>query len=237
MASLKTIKKDRFDIVLKGKGITIQKLADNTGYLRPVISRAVNNGRMSEAMHEKISRCLDVSPDFLTGKEALVKIKDNKLQDFKNNFGNDLMIELISGYLVPNYLAYLLKVSIIESYMNLIDEEKVEILWEEFPTYKAIEEAFWGLGEAGVYVYGRGTQHFGSKFILNDFNYLVAETHKFMEGQVRSILSNDDRYQSYRKKEAEERAEQSETETAEKDRIELFRSMVDVIEPAEDPDS
>ena len=74
------VKKNRFFIILKSRNLSIQKLADKTGYTRQGISKAIHAGKMDPKMLDDIAKYLDISPDFLTGEYPLKRFDNSRLK-------------------------------------------------------------------------------------------------------------------------------------------------------------
>lgn len=185
MASVVKVKKNRFDIVLKNRNITLQELADKTGYLRQSISRAINNRKMNEAMLDNISKYLDVSPYFFTGEERLRRVKPGRIEEFKERIGERIDP---TGYVIPSYVDHFLTKS--------IKKWSETPIYQQFPEYRYLQQAYLVLGERGVFD-GESMKHFDKQFVESYFNYLITEAYSFMREQVVSVLVNDQRYQEY----------------------------------------
>ena len=205
------IKKNRFDIVLQARKLSIQRLADATNHTRQGISKCLNSGRMDPQILTDVSKYLNISPDFFTGKEALIKVKEEKWSDYWDTYGNDNMHTVISGYVIPTFDRYLVGQAINEA----------GPLSETGRGVRYIRQAFIDFG-------------CDPEFLEENWGYLVAETYRFMLAQIESVFTKDESYREYLENE-EKRKQQAETYINEQ--IEKYRSMVDVIEPAEDPDS
>lgn len=213
------IKKSRLMLILKSRKITITKMAEDLGYNRKSMSRAINVQYMDDKTLGDIARYLDVSPDFITGKTKLLKLKDGKRSEFNDSFDADMLDS--SGYLIPSYSDYQLTKS--------IEKYNATPLSVRVPEYGYIQQAFSELGKNGVYDGETKDRKFDDDFIKKHFNYLVVETYSFMKDQVISIWKNDKKYNDYLA--FDEMMEESTMQ-----QIDHFDSLFEVIEEAEDPE-
>ena len=210
------IKRSRLDIILKSRKITITKLAESVGYDRRSMSYAINREYMDNQTLDDIARYLDVSPDFLTGKYPLQRIKPGKEEQFRERFGSDMLDP--SGYLVPPYLYYSLSRS--------IEEHNKKPLTVLVPEYGYIQQAYTEIGKAGVFD-GEIVRKFDDGFIQENFNYLIAETSSFMKEQAASALNKDSRFTKYSDMET------IATESAEEE-ITLYESLIEEVPEGEE---
>lgn len=221
-----TIKKDRFDIVLKGKDISIQKLADATGYTRQGLSRAINSEKIDPQTLDNLSKHLNISPGFFTGEEALVEIKADKKKEFIESYFNDRdLYVVIDRYLIPTYEYY--------RWSLHFKKSNETPLSERHPEYGLLKQAYIKYGER-LKKLGVKELYYDQSFVDENFNYLVVETYSFMHEQVKSVKTHDKRFQEYLDKEAYAEY-QLEQQIAEDEAT--FADIFDVIEPAEDSDS
>lgn len=213
------IKKDRLMLILKSRKITITKLAEDLKYNRSALSSAINGEYMDNQTLDDIARYLDVSPDFITGKTALLKLKSEKRDEFYENYGSDLLDP--SGYVVYSYSDYLVA--------KYIEEHNKTPLTVQIPEYGYLYQAFSELGKNGIYDGKTKSRKFDDSFIKEHFNYLIVETYGFMKAQAVSVLIEDQKYLDYTEREKwyEESAMQE---------ANYFDSFFDVIEEGQQPE-
>ena len=214
--TVQRLKKARIDLIMKSRKITITKMAADMGYNRKSLSRAINREEMAEKTLDDIARYLDVSPDFLTGKDPLRRVKAGRLDDFRDNFGSDMLDP--SGYLVPPYSYFMLSKS--------IEEHKSKPITALVPEYGYIQQAYNEIGKSGVFD-GEIVRKFDDGFIQENFNYLIVETNEFMKEQAASALNKDSRFTKYSDMEtiAAESAEEE---------ITLYESLIEEVPEGEE---
>lgn len=214
------VKTNRFKIILKSRNISIQKLADSIGYTRPGLSKAINSGKMDPKTLDDISVYLNISPDFFTGEEPLLKIKHN--DNYSHLFG---IAPDVSGYHVPTYDHYLLK-KYLEYYTETPDKF--------YPEESLIRQAFELIGKNGFQRYDFAEKmYFDSDFIEKNYGFLVGETHAEMFDLLAAVFHNTEAYQTWKK-------DKEETGTEPEDRKQnenlVFNLMFDEIPEDQEPD-
>ena len=180
------VKKNRFMIILKSRGMSIQKLADATGYTRPGLSKAMNTGKMDSKTLDDISRFLDVSPEFFTGEIPLKRIKPEKMEEYMKE---PFLFEKPDpcGYAVPDY--HMHEVTEYVRSLNGIPITELD------PVYGLINQAYLNIGKSGVHnPKTNSVIYVDQNFIDEHFNFLIPFTVDFMELQIIDAVNESDRY-------------------------------------------
>ena len=212
------VKKNRFMIILESRDISIQKLADNIGHTRQGISKAIHSEKMDPQMLENISKYLDVSPAFFTGKQPLLKLHEGSEEEYRSSTGREIDP---SGYHVPSYIDYVFK--------EFVDSKADHIFARFFPEASFIYQAYIDIGKRGVVLDDETTTMiFDEKMIDENYDFLVPYTYIYMKNQLESIGNRDGKYLGFLQ-DIEEGKEEVKKERR------SFWSLFDLIEPAEDP--
>lgn len=99
------IKKSRLMLILKSRKITITKMAEDLGYNRKSMSRAINVQYMDDKTLDDICKYLDVRPSFITGETPLMVLNNDDLLSMHWISMNGLVLIPYNGMLlyVPKY--------------------------------------------------------------------------------------------------------------------------------------
>ena len=192
-----TVKKNRIKIILSSRNISIQKLAEATGHTRPGLSKAINTGRMDPQTLDDISRYLDVSPDFFTGKEQLRQIKPERLEEYKREIEEPDP----SGYYVPSYSVYAVS--------RMKEVSANAIVKALAPPYAMIRSAYIQIGKAIIHPESSEIlSRIDPEYIDKNFNYLVPPAFNFMYQRVLSSIEQDKEYAQFLQDEMSDTHEQ-----------------------------
>lgn len=156
-ATATKIKKDRLDLILNSRKITITKMAEDMGYNRKSLSRAINREDMAAKTLDDIAQYLDVMPGFLRGDVPLMKITDEKAARQWIGNGNSIYSYQGSKYFVPAY-------STQNAFFSSVEDDNNKLFFDLLVH----------IGSSG-YMDPDGAAdpvYFGADFIRDNFEYL-----------------------------------------------------------------